>query len=96
MIFRTTAERERLARVITSNLLLKQSSATQRAAYQPQPLVMEKTTLQALTMLPVEDVACALHEYYVSVCPLLVLFFFFLFVSFFSFFFSLLALRDFD
>lgn len=66
LIFRTTAERERLARVITSNLLLKQSSATQRAAYQPQPLIMERKTLQALTMLPVEDVACALHEYYVS------------------------------
>lgn len=66
LIFRTTAERERLARVITSNLLLKQSSVTQRAGYQPQPLMMEKKTLQAMKLLPVEEVASELHEYYVT------------------------------
>jgi hypothetical protein len=66
LIFRTTAERERLARAITSNLLLKQSSVTERAAYQPQPLMMEKKTLQAMKLLPVEEVASELHEFYVS------------------------------
>jgi len=66
LIFRTTAERERLARVITSNLLLKQLSATERNTYQPQPLMMEKKTLQAMKMLPVNEVAGELHEYFVT------------------------------
>jgi hypothetical protein len=66
LIFRTTAERERLARVITSNLLLKQSSVTERASYQPQPLMMEKKTLQAMKLLPVDEVASELHDYYVT------------------------------
>jgi len=62
IIFRTTSERERLARLITSNLVLKRAQPL-RVKYQPIPLVIEKDVAEYTKYhLPVWEAASALHE----------------------------------
>lgn len=63
IIFRTNAERERFARLVTSNLLLRRGFPESQAnVYKPQPLKIDKQIQGLVDELPVYDVASELHE----------------------------------
>lgn len=63
LVFRTISERERLARLITTNLLLCRNAAPSR--YEPQPLVLDRKTQERVREFPVVELAHELHEAFV-------------------------------
>jgi len=64
-VFRTVSERERLARLITSNLLLcRNNNAPSR--YLPQPLVLDKKTQERVRELPIVEIANDLHDSFLT------------------------------
>lgn len=74
MVFRTISERERLARLITANLLLCRHAAP-AARYEPQPLVLDRKTQERVREFPVVELASELHEAFVVVLIFVVVFF---------------------
>lgn len=64
LVFRTVSERERLARLITTNLLLCRNAAPAR--YEPQPLTLDKKTLERTRELPVTEIAADVHDSFIA------------------------------